>query len=514
MKKLTDFTDADLRIFDRPLVPPPDEISDVYLIGICGTGMGSLAGLFQQAGYRVCGSDAAAYPPMSTRLREMGISVLEGYDPAHLQAAPGLVIVGNACTPTHPEAAYARTHHFVQQSFPEALAHFFIRDHRSLVVAGTHGKTTTTGMLVHVLREAGLDPGFLVGGVMTNGTVSYAVGTGRHFVVEGDEYDSAYFDKRPKFMHYRPTSALITSMEFDHADIYDDWDDYRDAFRVFAATVSSSGILALNGDDPEVRALAHHTYARVRFFGLTGNDDDVTARDVRTGGGGQRFTLVADGAACGEVFLPMSGPHNLLNALAVCTLALDEGLAPEAIARGFATFKGMKRRQEVRGEEDGVLVLDDFAHHPTAVRATLQAVRERWPERRLVAVFEPRSNSSRRKVFEQPYAEAFDRAARAFLCAPPFRHNDEVERFIDADVVVQTITARGVPAAVYDSPDALLAPLLDAVRPGDVVLIMSNGGFGGLHGRLLAALRERAEAAPADRPMQPRYGESGRQQVG
>ena len=489
LKKLTDFPDADLRIFDRPPVPPPDAIDEIYLIGICGTGMGSLAGLFQQAGYQVRGADEAAYPPMSTRLRDMGITILEGYDPAHLDPAPDLVIVGNACTPTHPEAAFAREQGLVQQSFPEALAHFFIQDRRSLVVAGTHGKTTTTGMLVHVLRATDLDPGFLVGGVMTNGNVNYAVSSGRHFVVEGDEYDSAYFDKRPKFMHYRPTSAIITSMEFDHADIYEDWDDYRDAFRVFAATVSSDGILALNGDDPEVRALGNHTYARVRFFGLDGGNDDVTARDLRTGGGGQRFTLVADDEELAEIFLPMSGRHNLLNALAVCTVALDEGLAPAAIADGFARFKGMKRRQEIRGEEGGVLVLDDFAHHPTAVRATLQAVRERWPERRLVAVFEPRSNSSRRKVFEQPYAEAFDHADLAFLSAPPFRHNDEVDRFMDAEVVAETITERSVPAAVHEGADALLPPLLTAVRPGDVVLIMSNGGFGGIHTRLLAALR-------------------------
>ncbi len=488
MKQLTDFPDAHLRIFERP--PVPGDLEDVYLIGICGTGMGSLAGLFQQAGYRVRGSDEAAYPPMSMRLRQMGVAVLEGYDPAHLDPPPGLVVVGNACTPTHPEAAYARAHGLVQQSFPEALAHFFIRDRRALVVAGTHGKTTTTGMLVHVLREAGLDPGFLVGGVMTNGGVSYAVGSGPHFVVEGDEYDSAYFDKRPKFVHYRPAGAVVTSMEFDHADIYDDFDAYREAFRVFAGLVPEGDLLVLCGDDAEVRALSRHTAARVCLYGLAG-DVDLTARDVRPVEGGQRFRLVSGGADLGEVFLPMSGRHNLANALAVCAVALDEGLTPVQIARGFATFEGLKRRQEVRGEAAGVLVLDDFAHHPTAVRATIQAVRERWPQRRLVAVFEPRSNSSRRKVFETPYAEAFDDAALAFLSAPPFRHNDDATQFMNADVVAQTITERGVPACVYPGAEALLPALLEAARPGDVVLIMSNGGFGGLHDRLLKHLQSR-----------------------
>ena len=491
MKKLTDFSDAHLRIFERPKVPPPDEIEDVYLIGICGTGMGSLAGLFQEAGYRVRGSDEAVYPPMSTRLREMGVTILEGYDAAHLDPAPDLIITGNTSVPTHPEATYAREQGLVQQSFPEALAHFFIRDRRSLVVAGTHGKTTTTGMLVHVLREAGLDPGFLVGGVMAKDTTSYSVGTGQHFVVEGDEYDTAYFDKRPKFMHYRPTSAIITSMEFDHADIYDDWDDYRDAFRVFSGIVSSDGILALNGDDPEVRALGDHTYARVRFFGLEGDDDHVTAQEVEAVEGGQRFVLVVDEEALCPIFLPMSGRHNLLNALAVCTVALNEGLSSEQIAKGFASFKGMKRRQEVRGEVGDVLVVDDFAHHPTAVRATIQSVQERWPTRRLVAVFEPRSNSSRRKVFEQPYAEAFDEVDLVFLSAPPFLHSDYVTRFMDVEVVVQGIADRGIPAAAYANADSLLPALRDAVHPGDVVLIMSNGGFGNIHARLLDALAEK-----------------------
>ena len=490
MKKLTDFPDAHLRIFKRPLVPHPDATDDVYLIGICGTGMGSLAGLFQQAGYRVRGSDAAAYPPMSTRLAEMGIAVLEGFNPAHLNPPPDLVIVGNACIPTHAEAAYAREQSLVQQSFPQALSHFFLQGRRSLVVAGTHGKTTTTGMLVHVLREAGLDPGFLVGGVMTNGNVSYSVGTGPHFVVEGDEYDSAYFDKRPKFMHYRPTSAIVTSMEFDHADIYDDWDDYREAFRAFANLVPSGDLLVLCGDDAPVRALAEHTVARVRFYGLQ-DGADVTARNIQPTEGGQRFTLTVDAEARGEIVLPMSGRHNLLNALAVCTVALDEGLTPDELAQGFRTFLGMKRRQEVRGDVAGILVVDDFAHHPTAVRETIYAVAERWPGRRVVAVFEPRSNSSRRKIFETPYAEAFDGAALAFFSAPPFRHNDDAMRFMNAETVARTITQRGVPASIYPDADTLLPPLLEAVQPGDVVLIMSNGSFGGLHDRLLENLEKR-----------------------
>jgi UDP-N-acetylmuramate: L-alanyl-gamma-D-glutamyl-meso-diaminopimelate ligase len=490
MKQLEEFEDAHLRIFDRPAPPAPRDVRSVYLIGICGTGMGSLAGLLSEAGYEVRGSDENVYPPMSTRLAEAGIEVLKGFDAAHLDPAPDLVVVGNACAPTHPEAAYARERGLPQVSLPEALAHFFLQGRRSLVVAGTHGKTTTTGLLVHVLREAGLDPGFLVGGVMVNGGVNYAVGTGPHFVVEGDEYDSAYYDKRPKFMHYQPTAAIITSMEFDHADIYEDWPDYRAAFRRFAGIVDPEGLLALYGDDNEVRVLDHFSQAPYQFYGIDDGDDHVTAKNIRTGEGGMRFTLVVSGREAIDIFLPMSGRHNLRNALGVAAICLAEGLTPDQIARGMGTFQGMKRRQEVRGEVGGVLVVDDFAHHPTAVHETIGAIAERWPERRLVAVFEPRSNSSRRKVFEQAYSEAFDRAERAFISAPPLRHNDTADQLMDAGLVVRNIDARGTPASLHTSTDNLLPDLLGELRPGDVVLIMSNGSFGGLHDKLLSGLEQ------------------------
>jgi UDP-N-acetylmuramate: L-alanyl-gamma-D-glutamyl-meso-diaminopimelate ligase len=488
MRKLSDFPDAHLRIFERPTVPAPEAIRNVYLIGICGTGMGSMAGLFQQAGYSVSGSDQAAYPPMSTRLAEMGVKVYEGFDTAHLDPAPDLVIVGNACVPTHMEAAYARENGLVQQSFPEALAHFFIRDRQSLVVAGTHGKTTTTGMLVHLFRTAGRDPGFLVGGVMVNGNISYQAGTGSVFIVEGDEYDSAYFDKRPKFMHYRPSHAIITSMEFDHADIYDDMDDYRVAFEHFAASVDPAGTLVLCSDISEVRKLAKITRARPRYYGLTA-ESDVTAHRIQRVQGGQQFNLVVDGQVQTEIFLPMSGRQNLLNALSVCALSLEVGLTPEEIKAGFASFKGLKRRQEVRGEVSGIIVVDDFAHHPTAVRATIGATRERWPGRRLVAVFEPRSNSSRRKVFESAYATAFGEAELVFINTPPLRHNDRADDFMDVRVVARAVQDQGNFICIKPNPDELLTPLLEAVESGDVVLIMSNGGFGNIHNRLLDALR-------------------------
>ncbi len=499
MKSLSDFPDAHLRIFDRPDLPDPDTIEEVYLIGICGTGMGSLAGLFREAGYRVRGSDAATYPPMSTRLHAMGAHVIEGYRASNLDSPPGLVVVGNACIPKHPEAARAREERLPQGSFPEVLAHFFMRDKRSLVVAGTHGKTTTTGMLVHILKECGRDPSFLIGGVMANDDRSYGLGSGPHFVVEGDEYDSAYFDKRPKFMHYRPMCAAVTSMEFDHADIYDDWEDYRDAFREFAGIVSTDGVLALNGDDPNVRDLAAFSSAPVRMFGIDSQEVDTRASLLETTNEGTRFRLTIDSADVGDVSVPMGGRHNVLNALAALTIGLEEELSIAEMARALASFQGMKRRQEVIAQIRGVTVVDDFAHHPTAVRETISAVRGRWPGRKIIAAFEPRSNSSRRKVFEEPYVDAFTGADSVMICRPPFRHNDRPEDFMDVDRISDELIERGVASAALDDADTILHRIVAEASPGDIVLIMSNGGFGNIHKKLATALqqRESAEATTA-----------------
>ncbi len=490
MKDISQLPDAHLRIFARPELPDPGSLQDAYLIGICGTGMGSMAGLLQEAGYRVRGSDAAAWPPMSTRLAELGIPVAEGYRAENLDPAPGLVVVGNACTPTHVEAAHARENRLVQGSFPETLARYFLLDRRSLVIAGTHGKTTTTSLLVHALRSAGLDPGFLVGGVMMNGNQSYAIGTGPHFVVEGDEYDSAYFDKRPKFLHYRPDVGVVTSMEFDHADIYDSWEDYREAFRLFAASVGPEGQLILNADDAEVMALSHWCNGSVTTYGLS-EDAHVRAVDISAAPGGQEFRLLARGEDLGIFQLPLSGRHNLANTLAILAVSLWEGVRVDALRDSLRTFAGIKRRQEVRGEADGVVVVDDFAHHPTAVRATLQAARERWPGRRLVSVFEPRSNSSRRSVFQLGYEEAFSASDALFISSPPFRHNDRASDFMDVNALVESVRQSGTHAEVASSADELLAPLMNHLEPGDVAVIMSNGGFGGIHTKVLSALRAR-----------------------
>ncbi len=480
MRKLSEFPDAHLRIFDRP--PVPDRVRDVYLIGICGTGMGSLAGLLKEAGYRVRGSDSGIYPPMSTHLAKLDIDFLSGYDASHLDYGPDLVIVGNACPPTHVEAAAARDRSLPQLSFPEALAHFFLRHRRSVVVAGTHGKTTTTGLLIHLMRAR--DPSYLVGGIISGRSASYGLGSGPHFVVEGDEYDSAYFDKRPKFLHYKPHAGLVTSMELDHADIYRSFAEYQEAFAAFAHLVRST--LVLCDDQPVVSRLADATGASVLTYGLRPTSH-VSASDIQIQPDGQQFTLTIGCKPTAELHLPLFGRHNLLNALGACSLALAEGLPSEALS--FSGYRGIKRRLQVLGEVRSIAVVDDFAHHPTAVCATIQAARDRWPTRRLLAVFEPRTNSSRRKIFEALYSHAFDAAALAFISAPPFRHNDDPARFMDTAALAREICQRGTPTRVFSECDALLPALLASLQENDVVLIMSNGSFGGLHSRLLSALR-------------------------
>ncbi|MCY3488490.1 MAG: Mur ligase family protein [Bacteroidetes bacterium] len=482
MRALADFADANLRIFDRPS-PKPDT-KDIYLIGICGTGMGALAGLLREAGYAVRGSDSGVYPPMSTFLQNQGIPVYDGYSDKNLTPLPDLVIPGNACVPTHPEATLAREQSIPQLSLPEALYHFFLKDRRNLVVAGTHGKTTTTGMLVHLLRTAGRDPGFLIGGVLQDLEQSFSIGTAPQFVIEGDEYDSAYFDKNPKFLHYAPQVAIVTSMEFDHADIYASWEEYQEAFEAFTKLIPPDGLLVLSGD---TTAKLNTGAAPVLTYGLDPHHD-VSGQVTHTSDKGIEFNLHYLGQGLGQMLLPMSGSHNLRNALAASTVALHEGLTAAEIANGLSSFPGVKRRQEILGEPAGILVVDDFAHHPTAVRATIQAAAERWPNRRLLAVFEPRSNSSRRKIFEAAYGEAFQGAARAYLCAPPFRHNDVREHFMDIQTVLKRIRAMGTQAQSFESASSLLEVLLEDARSDDVILIMSNGSFSGLHQDLLTAL--------------------------
>jgi UDP-N-acetylmuramate: L-alanyl-gamma-D-glutamyl-meso-diaminopimelate ligase len=464
----------------------PTTVRRVHFVGVGGTGMGSFAGMLKTAGWEVTGSDQNVYPPMSEMLASWSIPVLTPYGAANLDAArPDLVIIGNVLRRVNPEATAVRERGIPQMSFPAALGSFFLRERHSIVVTGTHGKTTTAALMGHVLTSAGRDPSFLVGGVARNVGANYRLGAGPHFVVEGDEYDTAYFDKGPKFLHYRPRTAIFTSLEFDHADIYRDLAHYEAAFERFVRLVPAGGLLAVCAAYPRAVELALQSPATVVTYGA---DGDYAARDLTLGPGGARFDVLERGRSLGRVCLPLGGAHNVENALGVIAAARSLDLSPAEIAAGLATFTGVRRRQEVRGELRRVVVIDDFAHHPTAVRETIAAVRARYPGRRLWAVFEPRSNTSRRNIHQAEYAHAFAGAACVRVRVPEPHDQVPADQRLDVDRLATALQAQGIDAAGMADVEPLVADVARQVRPGDVVLVMSNGAFGGFVARLLAAL--------------------------
>jgi UDP-N-acetylmuramate: L-alanyl-gamma-D-glutamyl-meso-diaminopimelate ligase len=468
----------------------PSSVHRIHLVGVAGVGMGSFAGMLKAAGYEVTGSDQNIFPPMSEMLAAWGIPVLTPYGAANLDAAkPDLVVIGNVLRRVNPEAAEVRARRLPQMSFPAALGAFFLRDRHPVVVVGTHGKTTTAALLGHVLVAAGRDPSFLVGGVTRNYGANYRLGRGPHFVVEGDEYDTAYFDKGPKFLHYRPRTAILTSVEFDHADIYRDLPHYEAAFERFVRLLPADGRLAVSATYPAAVRIAQASAARVVTYG--GASAEYVARDLVLGPDGARLQLVEAGRLLGEAPFPLGGAHNVENALGVVAAARGLGLAFDEIRPGLATFQGVRRRQEVRAEVGGIVVIDDFAHHPTAVRETIAAVRARYPARRLWAVFEPRSNTSRRNVHQAEYAEALAGAACVRLKFPEPHDQVPADQRLDVPRLTAALRDQGVDAAASAEVDALIAQVADEAAPGDVVLVMSNGAFGGFIEKLQAALATR-----------------------
>jgi len=468
----------------------PETMKAVHLIGACGTGMGALAGMLVESGYQVTGSDANVYPPMSDFLRGLGIEVKQGYAPQNLDHRPDLVIVGNVVTRQNPEAAALAELKINYLSFPQALRLFFLDRKRPLVVAGTHGKTTTASLAAWILESAGLDPGYMIGGIGQNHGRNFKVGSGDWFVVEGDEYDTAFFDKVPKFTHYAPEVGILTSIEFDHADIYPDFEAVKEAFKTFTRLIPEDGLLIAWGDDPLVVETAKMSPSGKVYYGLK-EGNDWRAVNVRFERGRTLFDLVGPGGDHkGPVTIssPLPGEHNVLNALAVIAALTRIGVDIEGIQTGLSSFKGVRRRQEVRGVKAGVTVIDDFAHHPTAVRQTLTAIRRAYPGARLMAVFEPRTNTSRRNVFQNDYAAAFDEADLIVIREPAdLAKIPENERF-SSEKLVRDLRARGKEAFYFRDTDAILEHLKNCLKTGDVVLIMSNGGFDNIHERLLNQL--------------------------
>ncbi len=457
----------------------------IHLVGVAGTGMGSFAGMLKAAGYEVTGSDENVYPPMSHMLEAWGIKALTPYSPQNLDVAkPDLVIIGNVIRKVNLEATAVRERKLPQMSFPAALGSLFLKHRHSVVVAGTHGKTTTSSLMGHVLASAGKDPTFLVGGVTKNYAGNYRLGKGPHFVVEGDEYDTAYFDKGPKFLHYQAKTLILTSVEFDHADIYRDLAHYESSFEKLVAQMPADGTIVVSAGFPNAVRLARSSKAKViTYSSKAGSGADVVPAQLRLGPEGARFGV----AGC-EFLLPMAGAHNVENALGVFAAAVSLGLTFAEIAQGFASFTGIKRRQEERGEPGGVLVIDDFAHHPTAVKETIAAVASRYPGRRLWAIFEPRSNTSRRNIHQDDYARSFTFAARASIKIAERHDKIPAGEELDVPRLARELTAQGIPASAQTTVAALLDEVAGDAKPGDVLLVMSNGSFGGFIDSLLTRL--------------------------
>jgi UDP-N-acetylmuramate: L-alanyl-gamma-D-glutamyl-meso-diaminopimelate ligase len=470
----------------------PEKPKHIHLMGICGTAMAGLAGLLKKQGFHVTGSDQNIYPPMSDLLEQLSIPVLLGYHGRNLQPTPQLVIVGNVITRQNPEAIELSRLGIPYLSLPQALRYFAMKDKKSLVISGTHGKTTTSSLLAWILEQAGMDPGFMVGGVPVNLAMSFKLGGGQYFVIEGDEYDTAFFDKEPKFLHYAPWAAVITSIEFDHADIFHDVDHILAKFRKFMALIPSNGVLIANADDPLIKREIHSFSSPLITYGLS-DEADWQARDIRIEQGVTKFKLYNKGLLFSQFSTPLYGRYNILNMISVVALCDRLGIKSNQIATALRTFKGVKRRQEIKGDVNGVLIVEDFAHHPTSVKVTVQAVKERYPDKRLIAVFEPRSNSSRRNIFQDLYALSFDHADLIYIPEPPLMDRiPPAERFSSAKLVKDLIK-KGKEAFYASGTDSLLKELLTISRPGDIFLIMSNGAFDHLPVRLLKQLENQTK---------------------
>ncbi|HNQ88177.1 MAG TPA: UDP-N-acetylmuramate:L-alanyl-gamma-D-glutamyl-meso-diaminopimelate ligase [Verrucomicrobiota bacterium] len=461
------------------------EIQSVHFVGICGTLMASTAAALKERGYQVSGSDQNVYPPMSTFLEEHGIRVLHGYAEGNLTPAPDLVVIGNAISRGNPEAEAILDRKLRYCSIPELLRECFIRGRRSVVVAGTHGKTTTTALLAWVLDHNGLNPSFVIGGIPLNFSRGARFTDSEWFVIEGDEYDTAFFDKRSKFVHYLPEVAVLNNLEFDHADIFHDLADIQRSFAHLIRIIPRNGLVLANGDDPNLAGLLADAPCPVKRFGL-GEANHWRATGVRLGATASQFDTPNH-----RYHLDLVGEFNVRNALAVIAAARHCGLTNHQIQAGFSTFKGVKRRQEVRGIAGGVVVIDDFGHHPTAIRETLRAVRLRYPSERVWAVFEPRTNTTRRNVFQERLVSAFDEASCVVIAQVARLELLSPEHRLDPERLMRDLGANGRPAYYLPDVDTIVDHLARHTVGGDVVCIFSNGGFGNLHEKLLARLQTR-----------------------
>jgi UDP-N-acetylmuramate: L-alanyl-gamma-D-glutamyl-meso-diaminopimelate ligase len=459
----------------------------IHLLGICGTGMASLAGMLKERGFTVSGSDQNIYPPMSDMLARLGIEVCSPYRPENLPPQLDLVVVGNAISRGNPELEEVLDRRLPYASMAEVVKEVFIRGRRSVVVAGTHGKTTTSSLAAWMLSHAGTEPGFLVGGMPLNFDGSYRLAGGEIFVIEGDEYDTAYFDKGPKFLHYLPEVVVLSNVEFDHADIYTDLAAIRTAFERLVNLVPRRGLLVVGAESPMAMEIAGGSPCRMESFSVSGAAS-WQARLVEASESGSRFEVLYQGSQFAVMEGPFWGRAALRNALAAVAVCNWFDVSPTLVREGMHTFRGVRRRMEVRGEVGGVTVVDDFAHHPTAIRETLLAARLRWPGRRLWAVFEPRSYTSRSNVFQEEMADALAEADRVVLARVFSSARLPPDQELSEENLIDELRRSKTDAWFIPTVDEIVGFLANHVLDGDVILAMSNGGFGGIHQKLLEAL--------------------------
>ena len=478
--------------------------SHIHLMGICGTAMASLAGLLQQMGHRVTGSDENIYPPMSTQLEALKIPVKLGYKAENLNPRPDMVVIGNVITAANLEAQAVLEQKIPYMSLPQAMGEFVIGSRECLALTGTHGKTTSTALTAWVAQSLNFNPGFLVGGIAKNFSKSFELGRPPYFVIEGDEYDTAFFDKVPKFVHYKCKHVVLTSVEFDHADIYENLDAVKAAFQKLLGLIPPDGTLVIQGEDQNIRdilvregvlknaqdslskALKHRRGYKILSFGL--DESLYQAKNVTSAPTGMHFEIHFEGKKLCAIQTSLIGSYNIKNILGVVALTHNLGWPMQKVVESVSQFQGVKRRQDILGEPGGVLVIEDFAHHPTAVKETLQAIHSRYPARRVFAIFEPRSATSRRNVFQQDYVEALG-GEHVVLIPPAFNQEKiAVDKRFSVEKLVSDLKALGTETHLLSGVDEIVDHVHGAVRPGDLILIMSNGGFGGIYEKLLTRL--------------------------
>ncbi len=465
----------------------PKHVEKIHLIAVCGTGMGALASMLKDMGFEVTGSDRKIYPPMSSFLAKKGIKIADGFDEKNISSDTDLVVVGNAVSKDNIEVIETDKVGLYFCSMPQALNRFIAAGKKPVIIAGTHGKTTTSSILAWILYKARLDPTFMIGGLLKNFDSNYRLGKGRHIIIEGDEYDTAFFDKGPKFLHYDPYIAVLTSVEFDHADIFKDMNHVKKTFDRFISSIAQKSTLVAFDGDKNVEELISGKKCKVERYG---QDMDSTWRilNISTDPPWTFFEVLKQGSAFGTFKTNLIGMHNLLNILSTIAVADKLNIPCEVIAGALETFKGIKRRQEVRGIKRGITVMDDFAHHPTAVKETISAARPFYTGGRIVAVFEPRTNSSMRKVFQNIYPSSFESADLICIRKPPLLEKiPHAERF-SSEKLVSDLKNQGKDAYFFSNTDSIIDFLVDRAKPGDLILIMSNGGFDNIHDKLLERL--------------------------